>query len=151
MRIAIGSDHAAYQLKNRIAETLRDEGHEVTDLGTSGPEPVDYPDCAVAVGNWVRNGDADKGILLCGSGIGTVIAANKLRGIRAALCHDCYSAHQSVEHNNANILCLGARIIGEQLALEIVHIWLDAKFSGEERFRRRLAKIEAIEEKECTT
>ncbi len=145
MRIAVGADHAGYILKAEIVAVLGYEGHEVIDLGTFGPEPVDYPDYAKSVGKAVISDEADRGILLCGSGVGAAIAANKLKGIRAALCHDCYSAHQSVEHDNANVLCLGPRIIGPELAMDLIHTWINAKFCGEERYLRRLAKIDDIE------
>jgi len=145
MRIAIGADHAGYVLKDRVARILREDGHDVLDLGTFNGEEVDYPDYAQSVGQAVQRGDAERGILLCGSGVGAAIAANKLWGIRAALCHDSYSAHQSVEHDDSNVLCLGPRVIGEDLALDLVHGWLNARFTGAERHRRRLAKIEALE------
>jgi len=148
MRIAIGADHAGYILKDEIVKALQIDGHEVLDLGTCGPEPVDYPKYAVAVGNAVRNGEAERGILVCGSGVGVAVAANKLRGIRAGLCHDSYSAHQSVEHDDVNVLCLGPRVIGDSLAMDLVHIWLNAKYSGAERHVRRLAAIAEIEKSE---
>lgn len=145
MKIAIGSDHAGYSLKGIIANALQDWGHQVLDLGTHGPEPVDYPDYAEAVGKAVVRGDAERGVLICGSGVGTSIAANKLPGVRAGLCHDCYSAHQGVEHDDMNVLVLGSRVVGEELALELVRTFLGATFTGEERHRRRLGKVAAIE------
>lgn len=148
MRIAIGADHAGYLLKNDIADALRNEGHHVDDFGTFGAEPVDYPLFARSVGDAVRNGEADRGILVCGSGVGVSVAANKLRGIRAGLCHDMYSAHQSVEHDNTNVLCLGPNIIGGKLAMDLVHTWLSARFTGAERHVRRLSEIDEIEEME---
>ncbi len=146
MKIAIAADHGGFPLKAPIVEMLRAAGHEVSDLGTHSTEAVDYPDYAEAVGRAVQNGQAERGIILCGSGVGACVAANKLRGIRAGLCHDTYSAHQSVEHDDVNVLCLGARIIGVELALEVVRAFVEARFSNEERHRRRLDKILALEE-----
>lgn len=145
MRIAIGADHEGWVLKEEIVRALRDEGHDVTDVGTFGPQPVDYPEYAVAVGNAVRHDEAERGILVCGSGVGVSVAANKLRGIRAGLCHDMYSAHQSVEHDDTNVLCLGPNIIGTKLAIDLVNVWLNAEFTGEERHVRRLDEIRKIE------
>lgn len=146
MRIVVGADHRGYELKDVIAAQLRASGHEVTDVGTNTSDSVDYPDLAVAVGKVLQDGQADRGILVCGSGVGAVIAANKLRGIRASLCHDTYSAHQGVEHDDMNVLCMGSRVVGEDLALEIVKAFVNARFSGEERYRRRLAKVKELEE-----
>lgn len=143
--IAVAADHAGYELKDEVARILRDEGFDVIDLGTNGPDSVDYPDFAAAVGNAVQDGRAWRGVVVCGSGAGACIAANKLRGIRAVLAHDTYSAHQSVEHDDANVLCLGARIVGPALAEEIVLAWARAEFSGDERHRRRLDKVLALE------
>jgi ribose 5-phosphate isomerase B len=145
MRIVIGADHAGFELKEFIIDDLARAGHEVLDKGTHSTEEVDFPDYARAVGEAVLGGEAERGILVCGSGVGACIAANKLAGIRASLCHDIYSAHQGVEHDDMNVLCLGAQIIGPQVALELVRAFLAARFSGEERYRRRLAKIEAME------
>ena len=145
MRIAVGADHAGFELKARIIERLDQDAHQVLDLGTHSTEPVDYPDYARAVAEAVLRGEADRGVLVCGSGVGACVAANKLPGIRAGLCHDTYSARQGVEHDDMNVLCLGARVIGPELALELVRTFLAARFSGEERHRRRLAKIEALE------
>jgi len=145
MRIAIGSDHAGFDLKEGLLADLRRLGHQVLDLGTHSTEPVDYPDFAEAVGRAVLKGEAERGILICGSGVGASVAANKLPGIRAGLCHDSYSAHQGVEHDDMNLLVLGARVIGPALASELVHIFLKAAFSGEERHRRRLEKVKALE------
>jgi ribose 5-phosphate isomerase B len=125
---------------------VRSLGHDVNDCGTSGPEPVDYPDLAVALGNAIRRGEADRGILVCGSGVGASIAANKLPGIRAGLTHDTYSAHQGVEHDDMNVICIGSRIVGEALAMEIVDAFLAAQFQPEERYVRRLNKVKALEE-----
>jgi len=146
MRIAVGADHAGFPLKEAIIQAIRAAGHEVLDLGAFDTQPSDYPDFALAVGRAIQEGQAERGILLCGSGVGASIAANKLRGIRAGLCHDIYSAHQCVEHDNANILCLGPRVIGPALAVELVQAFLAARFTGEERHRRRLNKIAAMEE-----
>ncbi len=145
MRIALGADHAGFILKEQIAAYLRNAGHDVLDFGTHSQNSVDYPDSARAVGDALQKGEAERGILICGSGVGSNIAANKLRGIRAAVCHDTYSAHQGVEHNDINVLCLGSRVIGPELALELVRAFLSARFSGEERFLRRLAKVNEIE------
>ncbi len=145
MRVVIGADHAGFELKALIVERLTRDGHEVLDIGTHSTEPVDFPDYARAVAEAVLQREAERGILVCGSGVGACVAANKLPGIRAGLCHDTYSAHQGVEHDDMNVLCLGARVIGPELALELVRTFLAARFSGEERRRRRLAKIEALE------
>lgn len=145
MRIAIGADHAGLDLKRALIEALDHDGHEVIDLGTNGREPVDYPDYARAVAQAVLRGEAQRGILVCGSGVGASIAANKFAGVRAGLCHDTYSAHQGVEHDNMNVLCLGARVIGAELALELARAFLAARFGGEERHLRRLAKIAEME------
>lgn len=150
MRIAIGADHGGYPLNEGIIAVLKNEGHEIIDYGThDGTQPDDYPDYALAVAHSVQSGEAERGILICGSGVGACVAANKLRGVRACLCHDTYSAHQGVEHDNINVLCLGARIIGSELALELVRAFLGAQFTGAERHRRRLAKIKAMEDKFC--
>lgn len=149
MRIAVGADHAGYPVKDLMIGVIKDEGHEVIDFGTNGPEPVDYPDYAKLVGEAVRNGDADRGVLLCGSGAGVAVAANKLKGIRAAVCHDCYTAHQCVEHDDVNVLCLGPRVIGTDLATDLLRTWLKAEFTGAERHMRRLGKIREIENTEA--
>lgn len=147
MRIAIGADHGGYPLNEKVIKELADAGHEILDFGTHvGSRPDDYPDYALKVGQAIQANQADIGILICGSGVGASVAANKLTGIRAALCGDTYSGHQSREHDDCNVLCLGARVVGEELALEIVRAFVAAKFSGEERHLRRLAKIKAIEE-----
>jgi RpiB/LacA/LacB family sugar-phosphate isomerase len=147
MRIAIAADHAGYSFKQELITHLRGMGHEVLDLGTHSSDPVDYPDYAEAVGNSVSEGQAERGILICGSGVGASVAANKIPGIRAGLCHDTYSAHQGVEHDDTNVLVLGSRVIGPELGHELVRAFLGAKFSGEERHVRRLAKVKALEEK----
>ena len=147
MRIALSADHAGYEMKGDLAKVLRTLGHEVRDLGTHSAAAVDYPDCAESVAAALREQHADRGIIVCGSGAGVSIAANKFPGIRAAVCHDCYTAHQAVEHDDMNVLCLGARVIGPALAHDIVIAFLGAVFSGEERHQRRLNKILAIEER----
>ncbi|HYZ84709.1 MAG TPA: ribose 5-phosphate isomerase B [Bryobacteraceae bacterium] len=145
MRIAIAADHAGYDMKTRLAEDLKGE-HEVLDLGTFDPSaPDDYPDFAVAIGRALRNEEADRGLLICGSGVGASVAANKIPGIRAGLCHDAYSAHQGVEHDDMNVLVLGSRVIGVELARDLARAFLRAEFSGEERHVRRLKKVKAIE------
>ena len=146
MRIAIGADHGGWPLNERVIEELNRTGHELTDFGThDGSVPDDYPDYAKQVGEAVQNGAAEIGILVCGSGVGAAVAANKLRGIRAALCGDTYSAHQSREHDDCNVLCLGASVVGVELALDIVRAFVAARFTGEERHQRRLAKIKKLE------
>jgi ribose 5-phosphate isomerase B len=147
MRVAIGADHGGFELKQRLVEVLRDAGDEVLDLGAHSVESGDdYPDYARAVSRAVVEGKAERGVLVCGSGAGASIAANKIRGIRAALAHDTYTAHQMVEHDNANVCCLGARVIGPEMAAEIVRVFVGARFSGEERHVRRLAKVAEMEE-----
>ncbi|PYQ03987.1 MAG: ribose 5-phosphate isomerase B [Acidobacteria bacterium] len=145
MRIVVGSDHAGYVLKQEVGEALRQAGHEVLDVGTDSTAPVDYPDSAEAVGKAVMDGRAERGVLICGSGVGASVAASKLPGIRAAVCHDTYSAHQGVEHDDMNVLVLGGRIIGQALAMELVRAFVAARFSGEERHVRRLGKVKALE------
>ena len=147
MHIAIGADHAGFALKQKLGDYLRELGHEVSDTGTVNTEPVDYPDYAEAVGQLILTGGADRGVLVCGSGVGASVAANKLPGIRAAVCHDTYSARQGVEHDDMNILVLGARIIGEELARELVRAFLAARFTAEERHLRRVAKIKVLEKR----
>ena len=151
MRIVIGADHAGFQLKTVLASYLRARGHEVIDIGTSSDAPVDYPDFAEDVAAFLLDGRSDRGILICGSGVGASVAANKIPGIRAGLCHDCYSAHQSVEHDDSNMLVLGARVIGVELARELVERFLAAKFTGEERHQRRVEKIKALERRYSKT
>ena len=145
MRIVVGADHRGYELKDRIADALRRAGHEVLDVGTNSAESVDYPDYARAIGEALTDGRAERGILVCGSGVGASIAANKVRGVRAALCHDAYSARQGVEHDDMNVLCLGSRVIGPELALELVSAFLHARLLDEERYRRRLGKVAEME------
>jgi ribose 5-phosphate isomerase B len=145
MRLALSSDHAGYALKRDLAAILGQKGHAVLDLGTHSTAPVDYPDAAESVALALQNGDADRGIIVCGSGAGVSIAANKFAGIRAAVCHDTYTAHQAVEHDDMNVLCLGSRVIGASLAQDIVAAFLGATFSGETRHLRRLEKVLAFE------
>jgi ribose 5-phosphate isomerase B len=148
MRIAVGADHAGVPLNELAITELRRLGHEVVDLGThDASQPDDYPDYAAAVGEQVATGKCERGLLICGSGVGVAVAANKIPGIRAGMCHDTYSAHQGVEHDDMNVLCLGARVIGPELMLDLLRAFLGAHFSGEERHRRRLAKVKALEQK----
>ena len=149
--VAIGADHAGWELKDEVGSVLEGAGFEVLDLGTNGPDSVDYPDFAAAVGRAVQDGRAWRGVVVCGSGAGACIAANKLQGIRAALAHDTYTAHQAVEHDDANVICMGARIIGGALAEEIVLAFVGAQFTGEERHQRRLDKVLALEAAEGAT
>jgi ribose 5-phosphate isomerase B len=146
MRVAVAFDHRGVKLRERVLEEVVRAGHEPVDLGTDAPEPrIDYPDKAREIGGAIRNGDAERGVLVCGSGVGASIAASKLAGIRAAICHDTYSAHQGVEHDDMNVLCLGSEVIGAELAGELVRTFLGAKFDGGERYVRRLEKIEEME------
>jgi ribose 5-phosphate isomerase B len=146
MKIAVGADHGGFPLNQRVIAELRGAGHEIEDFGThDGTRPDDYPDYAIAVGRAIQTGKVEIGILICGSGVGACVAANKLHGVRAALCSDTYSAHQSREHDDCNVLCLGARVIGPELAMELVRSFVAARFTGEERHVRRLAKVEQIE------
>ena len=146
MRIAVGADHAGVPLNETVIAELKQLGHEVVDCGThDASQPDDYPDYAEAVGRAVLDGKADRAVLICGSGVGASVAANKLPGIRAGLCHDSYSAQQGVEHDNMNVICMGSRVIGPELALDLVRIFLGAQFTGEARHVRRLAKIDALE------
>jgi len=146
MKLALGADHAGYALKEEVRGYLERLGHEVIDLGAFNAEPSDYPDFAEAVGRALQAGRAERGILICGSGVGVCVAANKMPGIRACMCHDHYSAHQGVEHDNMNVLVLGARIIGQELAFDLIGAFLEAKFQSQvERYVRRLNKVNAIE------
>ena len=146
MRVAVASDHAGFPLKSMVIETVRESGHEAIDLGANDSvQGDDYPDYAERIGKEINEGRADRGILLCGSGVGVSIAANKIKGVYAAVCHDSYSAHQGVEHDAMNVLCLGTRIIGSELAKELVRVFLNAQFSSEERHIRRVTKIRKIE------
>jgi ribose 5-phosphate isomerase B len=146
VRVAVAFDHRGTKLRERVIETIGEAGHEVVDLGTDMPEPrIDYPDKAREIGEALLGGQADRGVLVCGSGVGASVAANKLAGIRAAVCHDAYSAHQGVEHDDMNVLCLGSEVVGAELAAELVRTYLEAQFDGGERYVRRLQKIAAME------
>jgi RpiB/LacA/LacB family sugar-phosphate isomerase len=147
MRVAVGTDHAGFSLKKSVLETVKLFGHEILDLGVYSEEKADYPDYAIKVGEAITSGSADRGILLCGSGVGVCIAANKISGIYASVCHDTYSAHQGVEHDGMNVLCMGGRIIGTELAMDIVKAFLSAKFIEGDNYIRRVNKIKAIESK----
>ena len=141
MKSVIGSDHAGWTLKAGVISHVRAMGHEVTDVGSYGPEPVDFPDIAKALTSKVLSGECERGVMVCGTGVGASIAANKVRGIRAAVCHDIHSAHQSVEHDDVNVMCIGAQIIGPWLANDLVVSFLSAKFEDNEDHRRRVAKL----------
>jgi len=145
MKIACAFDHAGFPLKPIVLETVAAQGHEAIDLGTWSTDPVDYPDTARVAAEAVRLGDADRAVLVCGSGAGVAVAACKFPGIRAAVAHDTYTAHQCVEHDQVNVVCLGGRVVGPSLAADIVRAYLQAEFTGEERHKRRLAKIDGIE------
>jgi ribose 5-phosphate isomerase B len=147
MKIVIGSDHAGFELKQQLIPVIKDSGHEVLDVGTDSTAAVDYPDFAAKVGRAVLDGQADRGVLICGSGVGASVAANKMHGIRAGICHDTYSAHQGVEHDDMNVLVLGSRVVGVALASDIVRAYLPAKFTHEERHERRLKKVLQMEQK----
>jgi RpiB/LacA/LacB family sugar-phosphate isomerase len=149
MRIVVAGDHAGLSIKNVVRDVLIANGHDVRDLGTFATDPVDYPDVAALVARAIVDGVCERGVLVCGSGVGASVAANKHRGIRAGLCHDIYSAHQGVEHDDMNVLVLGGRVIGEALARELVLAFAAARFSNEERHRRRLEKVRALEEVPC--
>ena len=150
MRIAFGSDHAGFELKQLLSQHLQQNGHQILDVGTNSTQPVDYPDFAEAVGLSVVRGESERGVLICGSGVGASVAANKIHGIRAGLCHDTYSAHQGVEHDDINVLVLGARVIGVELAKELSTAFLNARFTKEERHQRRLDKVLNIEKRYAT-
>jgi ribose 5-phosphate isomerase B len=145
MRVAIAADHAGFELKQHLAGWLRQNGHDVIDLGTTSTEPVDYPDYAAAVGHAVVDGRAERGIVVCGSGVGASVAANKLPGVRAGLCHDTYSAAQGVEHDDINVLCLGSEVVGPALTVDLMRAFLHARFDGGEPYTTRLHKIEELE------
>jgi len=149
MKVVIGSDHAGFQLKNAMGDLLRSMGNDVLDVGAFNENPSDYPDFAEAVDRAVLDGKAERGLLICGSGVGASVAANKIPGIRAGMCHDTYSAHQGVEHDNINVLVLGSRVVGVALAQDLVRAFMGAKFSNEERHVRRLGKVKALETKYC--
>lgn len=145
MKIAVACDHAGFPLKATIVDAIRAAGHDPLDLGTNSTAPVDYPDLAAAAGRAVQDGRAERAIVLCGSGVGAAVAANKLEGVRAGVCHDVYSAHQAVEHDDLNVLSLGARVIGSAVAVDLVHAFLNARYTGEARHARRLEKVRALE------
>jgi RpiB/LacA/LacB family sugar-phosphate isomerase len=147
MRVVLGSDHAGFEMKQQILDFVRGLGYEVMDVGTNSPSASDYPDFAEAMAVVIRNNQAERGILICGSGVGASVAANKIPGIRAAVCHDCYSAHQGVEHDDVNVLVMGARVIGIELARDLASVFLKAAFSGEDRHMRRIAKVRQLEQK----
>lgn len=147
MKILVAADHAGFQLKQELVRYISGLGHAVVDLGTDSERAVDYPDFAQALGEALVAGQGDRGVLICGSGVGASIAANKIPGVRAAVCHDAYSAHQGVEHDDMNVLTLGGRIVGDELAKDLTRTFLAAEYSGEERHARRVGKIKAIEEK----
>jgi len=147
MKITIGSDHAGFALKKVLIDHLQKSGHQLQDVGTDSTAPADYPDYAEAVARGVLQGGSERGILICGSGVGASVAANKIPGIRAGLCHDSYSAHQGVEHDNINVLVLGSRVIGPELAKDLCLTFINARFTNEERHRRRLEKIHSIEQR----
>ncbi|UOK73686.1 ribose 5-phosphate isomerase B [Ancylobacter polymorphus] len=145
MRLVIGSDHAGWMLKGAVIDHIRSLGHEVIDVGSYDDKPVDFPDIARQVAAKVTSGEAERGIMVCGTGVGASIAANKMKGIRAAVCHDIYSAHQSVEHDDVNVMCIGAQIIGPWLAQDLVTSYLAAEFSTDEDFRRRVEKLQQMD------
>ncbi len=145
MKLAVGGDHAGFPLKGVVIKLLQSWNHTVKDCGSYNPEPVDFPDIAMLVCDEIKSGRAERGIMVCGTGVGAAIAGNKIHGIRAALCHDTYSAHQCVEHDDVNVLCLGAQIIGPSIAEEILHAFLNARFSTEEQFRRRVRKLDQLD------
>lgn len=147
MKIVLGSDHAGLELKNIVGKDLAAAGHEVVDVGTCTLDPVDYPDYAEKVGRGVLDGLGERGILICGSGVGASVAANKLHGIRAAICHDTYSAHQGVEHDDMNVLVLGGRVIGTAVAMELARAFVGANFTHEERHVRRLRKVQILDDR----
>lgn len=145
MRLVVGGDHAGFHLKGAVVAKLREWGHDVTDVGTHSAEPVDFPDIARELCSRIQSGEAQRGVMVCGTGVGASIAANKMPGIRAAVAHDVYSAHQCVEHDDVNVLCLGAQIVGEPLAFDLLRAYLAAEFSTAEEFRRRVAKLAEME------
>lgn len=146
MKIAIGSDHAGYPLKIQLLDKLREKGHELHDFGSYDPAPVDFPDIAKQVTSAILSGECERGIMFCGTGVGAAIACNKVSGIRASVCHDVYTAHQCVEHDNVNVIALGAQIIGVTVAEELIDIFLKAQFSTSEEFRRRVAKLDRMDQ-----
>ena len=149
MRVAIAADHGGFPLKAPLIEALKQDGHDVLDLGAFDAERSDYPDFAKAAGRAVQQGHAERGVVICGSGVGACIAANKMRGIRASVCHDTYSSHQGVEHDDMNVVVLGAQIVGVRLASEIVRAFIGARFNGIDRYVARLKKVEQMEQDLC--
>ena len=145
MRLVIGSDHAGFGLKGIVVEHVRGLGHEVIDVGSYDPNPVDFPDVARKVAAAIKEGKAERGLMVCGTGVGASIAANKMKGIRAAVCHDVHSAHQAVEHDDVNVMCIGAQIVGPWLAKDLITAYLGAEFSTDEDFRRRVAKLHEMD------
>jgi ribose 5-phosphate isomerase B len=145
IRVAVGADHAGFRYKQILADLLKQGGYEVIDMGTDGPQSVDYPDYARAVAESVARGEAERGLLVCGSAVGVCIVANKVPGVRAGVCHNIYSARQAVEHDDMNVLCLGERVIGIEVARGVMEAFMEARFSDEERHRRRLNKLLAVE------
>jgi ribose 5-phosphate isomerase B len=145
MRLVIGSDHAGWSLKQTVIDHIRSLGHEVIDVGSHDDKPVDFPDIARAVAKKITSGEARRGLMVCGTGVGASIAANKMKGIRAAVCHDVHSAHQSVEHDDVNVMCIGAQIVGPWLAKDLISSYLSAEFSSDEDFRRRVQKLHAMD------
>ena len=141
MKLVVGSDHAGFPMKAGILAFLREKGHEVLDVGSHDPAPVDFPDIARQVAAAIVSGKAERGLMICGTGVGAAIGANKMRGIRAAVCHDVHSAHQSVEHDDVNVMCLGAQVVGPWLARDLIEAYLGARFSTSEEYRRRVAKL----------
>lgn len=148
MHIVIGSDHAGFALKPTIVEHVKALGHTVTDVGSFDEQPVDFPDVGRKVAAAVTSGQAERGLMVCGTGVGAAIAANKVKGIRAAVCHDVHSAHQSVEHDDVNVMCIGAKVVGAWLACDLVSAYLEARFSTDEDFRRRVAKLGAMDDEQ---
>jgi ribose 5-phosphate isomerase B len=146
MKIVIGSDHAGFALKRTVLDHLAGLGHEVTDVGSYDDAPVDFPDVARRLGQTLGRGEAERGIMVCGTGVGAAIAANKMKGIRAAVCHDVHSAHQSVEHDDVNVMCIGAKIVGAWLACDLITAYLSATFSTDEEFRRRVRKLQDMDD-----
>jgi len=146
MKIVVGSDHAGFPMKAELVAFIRSRGHEVTDVGSHDPNPVDFPDIARKVAAAITSGQAERGLMVCGTGVGAAIGANKMKGIRAAVCHDVHSAHQSVEHDDVNVMCIGAQIVGLWLAKDLVAAYLGARFSTAEDFRRRVAKLAEMDE-----
>ena len=151
MKIVVGSDHAGFHLKQTLLESLKAKGHEIVDVGSYDPNPVDFPDIATKVADAVLAKTVQRGLMVCGTGVGASIAANKISGIRAAVCHDAHSAHQCVEHDDVNVMCVGAQIVGPWLAADLVDAFLGAEFSTDEDFRRRVAKLEEMDRRRTSS